>query len=126
MVDVQRRHVALPALDLDERGAAAGLLAGHVDAGQVVDEPSRCGSQSHNLRFRVLPNRHARLQNRVLSSHRLTPFSYCVLALVGEGGAGPHDLARMMRQGRIYWTAAESQWYAEPKRLEELGYLRSE
>jgi DNA-binding PadR family transcriptional regulator len=29
----------------------------------------------------------------------------------------------MMRQGRVYWTAAESQYYAEPKRLEKLGYL---
>ena len=49
-----------------------------------------------------------------------------MLALVGEGGAGPHDLARMMRQqGGLYWSAAESQWYAEPKRLERLGYLRS-
>jgi len=49
-----------------------------------------------------------------------------VLALVGQGGAGPHDLTRMMRQqGGLYWSAAESQWYAEPKRLEELGYLRS-
>jgi len=61
-----------------------------------------------------------------LSSHRLTPFSYTVLALVGRGGAGPHDLAGMMRkQGGLYWSAAESQWYAEPKRLERLGYLRS-
>ena len=61
-----------------------------------------------------------------MSSHRLTPFSYCVLALVGREGAGPHDLARMMRaQGDLYWTAAESQWYAEPKRLEGLGLLRS-
>jgi PadR family transcriptional regulator, regulatory protein AphA len=61
-----------------------------------------------------------------LSTPRLTPFSYCVLALVGQGGAGPHDLTRMMRQqGGLYWSAAESQWYAEPKRLEELGYLRS-
>jgi PadR family transcriptional regulator AphA len=61
-----------------------------------------------------------------LSSNRLTPFSYTVLALVGRGGAGPHDLARMMRQqGTLYWAAAESQWYAEPKRLERLGYLRS-
>jgi DNA-binding PadR family transcriptional regulator len=25
----------------------------------------------------------------------------------------------------MYWTAAESQWYAEPKRLEGLGLLRS-
>jgi DNA-binding PadR family transcriptional regulator len=28
-------------------------------------------------------------------------------------------------QGGLYWTAAESHWYAEPKRLERLGYLRS-
>ena len=49
-----------------------------------------------------------------------------VLVLVGEGGAGPHDLAQMMRKGRVYWTAAESQWYAEPKRLAGLGYLKAE
>jgi DNA-binding PadR family transcriptional regulator len=49
-----------------------------------------------------------------------------VLALVGREGAGPHDLARMMNaQGGLYWAAAESQWYAEPKRLERLGLLRS-
>ena len=49
-----------------------------------------------------------------------------MLALVGRDGAGPHDLSRMMRaQGGLYWTAAESQWYAEPKRLEGLGLLRS-
>jgi DNA-binding PadR family transcriptional regulator len=56
---------------------------------------------------------------------QLTPFSYAVLVLVGEGGAGPHDLVRMMRRGRGYWAASESQWYAEPKRLERLGFLRS-
>jgi DNA-binding PadR family transcriptional regulator len=61
-----------------------------------------------------------------LSTPRLTPFSYVVLALVGEGGAGPHDLVRMMRHGSIYWASAESQWYGEPKRLERLGYLHSE
>jgi PadR family transcriptional regulator, regulatory protein AphA len=55
----------------------------------------------------------------------LTPFSYAILALVGEGGAGPHDIVRMMRQGRMYWSAAESHYYAEPKRLEGLGYLVS-
>jgi PadR family transcriptional regulator, regulatory protein AphA len=61
-----------------------------------------------------------------LSSDRLTPFAYVVLALVGRRGAGPHDLVRMMRaQGGLYWAAAESNWYAEPKRLERLGYLRS-
>jgi DNA-binding PadR family transcriptional regulator len=32
----------------------------------------------------------------------------------------------MMRaQGGLYWAAAESQWYAEPKPLERLGLLRS-
>ena len=31
----------------------------------------------------------------------------------------------MARQGRIYAAAAESQYYAEPKRLERLGYLTS-
>ena len=56
-----------------------------------------------------------------MSSDRLTPTSYAVLVLVGQGGAGPHDLVRMMRQGRVYESAAESQYYAEPKRLERLG-----
>lgn len=32
----------------------------------------------------------------------------------------------MSQQGlRIYWSAAESRWYSEPKRLAELGYLRA-
>ena len=60
-----------------------------------------------------------------MSNQSLTPFSYVVLTLVGQGGAGPHDLVRMARAGRIYWDAAESQWYAEPKRLETLGHLSS-
>jgi DNA-binding PadR family transcriptional regulator len=58
-----------------------------------------------------------------LSTGSLTPFSYAVLTLIGRGGAGPHDLVRMARTGRIYWDAADSQWYAEPKRLERLGLL---
>jgi DNA-binding PadR family transcriptional regulator len=58
-----------------------------------------------------------------LSSDALTPFSHVVLVLVGSGGAGPHDLVRMARTGRAYWDAADSQWYAEPKRLEQLGLL---
>jgi len=56
---------------------------------------------------------------------QLTPFSYVILALVGRKGAGPHDLVGMMRRGRLYWTAAKSHYYAEPKRLERLGYLTS-
>ena len=54
----------------------------------------------------------------------LTPFSFVILVLVGEGGAGPHDLVRMMRQGAwAYWTSSQSQYYAEPKRLADLGLL---
>src|SRR3954462_9535856 len=60
-----------------------------------------------------------------MSSDQLTPFSYAELVLVGAGGAGPHDLVRMMRHGRVYWAASESQWYAEPKRLERLGLLQA-
>jgi DNA-binding PadR family transcriptional regulator len=61
-----------------------------------------------------------------LSSPDLNPFSYVILALVGHHGAGPHDLARMMREGQSVWTAARSQYYAEPKRLERLGYLHAD
>lgn len=56
----------------------------------------------------------------------LNPFSYVILTLVGRKGAGPHDLRRNSRQGRMYWDAAASQWYAEPKRLAKLGYLDAE
>lgn len=58
-------------------------------------------------------------------SSPLTTFSYVVLALVGRGGAGPHDLVRMMRNDPLYWAGSESQTYAEPKRLERLGYLEA-
>ena len=58
-----------------------------------------------------------------MSREHLSPFAYVVLTLVGQAGAGPHDLVRMARSGRIYWDAAESQFYAEPKRLAEHGYL---
>ena len=60
-----------------------------------------------------------------MSSQKLNPFSYAVMVLIGNGGAGPHDLVRMARQGRIYSPWAESQSYAETQRLEELGYLTS-
>jgi DNA-binding PadR family transcriptional regulator len=56
----------------------------------------------------------------------LTPFSYAILCLVGRNGAGPHDLAAMMREGQAIWSSARSQYYAEPKRLERLGYLTSD
>jgi DNA-binding PadR family transcriptional regulator len=60
-----------------------------------------------------------------LSSDDLTFFSYEILGLVGRGGAGPHDLRGMVRRGRVMDWAGESQYYAEPKRLAELGYLRA-
>jgi PadR family transcriptional regulator, regulatory protein AphA len=60
-------------------------------------------------------------------SRELTPLSYVVLALVGQGGAAPHDLVRMARGGqRLYYAGAASKIYEQPKRLERLGYLSSE
>jgi DNA-binding PadR family transcriptional regulator len=59
----------------------------------------------------------------MLSRGELTAFSYRVMALVGRGGAGAHDLVLMARRGRIYAYGAASQYYAEPKRLARLGYL---
>jgi DNA-binding PadR family transcriptional regulator len=62
-----------------------------------------------------------------MATDRLNPLSYVVLVLVGRGGAGPHDLVGMARRGqRVHWAGAASKMYAEPKRLERLGYLRSE
>jgi DNA-binding PadR family transcriptional regulator len=60
---------------------------------------------------------------RSLSSAELSLFSYEILGLVGRGGAGPHDLLRMARGGRMLDWAGESQYYVEPKRLAKLGYL---
>jgi DNA-binding PadR family transcriptional regulator len=60
-------------------------------------------------------------------STELTSLSYVVLVLVGQGGAAPHDLVRMARGGqRLYYAGAASKIYEQPKRLEQLGYLRSE
>ena len=55
----------------------------------------------------------------------LTLFSYEILGLVGNEGAGAHDLLRLAQRGRILAWAGESQYYVEPKRLAELGYLSS-
>jgi PadR family transcriptional regulator AphA len=59
------------------------------------------------------------------SREDLTLFSYEVLALVGRGGAGAHDLLRMAKQARFLAWAGESQYYVEPKRLAKLGYLEA-
>ena len=61
-----------------------------------------------------------------MSRDDLTFISYSVLTLVGRGGASPHDFVCMVEGGgRIYRSASASHYYAEPKRLERLGYLSS-
>jgi DNA-binding PadR family transcriptional regulator len=60
-----------------------------------------------------------------LSRDELSLFSYEILGLVGRDGAGPHDLLRMVRRGRMLNWAGESQYYSEPKRLARLGYLEA-
>jgi DNA-binding PadR family transcriptional regulator len=64
-----------------------------------------------------------KLQNIALSNGELSLFSYEILGLVGREGAGPHDLLRMAKSGRMLAWAGESQYYSEPKRLAKLGYL---
>ena len=60
-----------------------------------------------------------------MSSPELTLFSYEILGLVGRDGAAPHDLRRMVENGRMLNWAGESQYYSEPKRLAKLGYLEA-
>ena len=58
-----------------------------------------------------------------MATTELSLFSIEILGLVGREGAGPHDLLRMARRGRMLAWAGESQYYTEPKRLAKLGYL---
>jgi DNA-binding PadR family transcriptional regulator len=60
-----------------------------------------------------------------MASDELSLFSYEILGLIGEGGAGPHDLRRMVEHGRMLAWAGEGQYYVEPKRLAKLGYLEA-
>jgi DNA-binding PadR family transcriptional regulator len=60
-----------------------------------------------------------------MARSELSLFSYEIMGLVGRDGAGPHDLLRMARRGRILDWAGESQYYVEPKRLAKLGYLEA-
>ena len=60
-----------------------------------------------------------------MPANDLSLFSYEILGLVGRDGAGAHDLLRMARDGRMLDWAGESQYYTEPKRLAELGYLEA-
>src|SRR6478609_10872325 len=63
--------------------------------------------------------------NHSESNSELGLFSYEILGLVGQHGAGAHDLLRMTKRGRILAWAGESQYYVEPKRLAGLGYLEA-
>jgi DNA-binding PadR family transcriptional regulator len=58
-----------------------------------------------------------------MAAKELSLFSYEILGLVGRRGAAPHDLLRLAKRGRMLAWAGESQYYTEPKRLAELGYL---
>jgi DNA-binding PadR family transcriptional regulator len=60
-----------------------------------------------------------------MSRDELSLFSYEILGLVGQTGAGAHDLLRMAKRGRMLDWAGESQYYVEPKRLARLGYLET-
>jgi DNA-binding PadR family transcriptional regulator len=61
-----------------------------------------------------------------MAADELTLFSIEILGLVGHQGAGAHDLLRMAKRGRMLAWAGESQYYTEPKRLAELGYLAAQ
>jgi DNA-binding PadR family transcriptional regulator len=58
-----------------------------------------------------------------MPASELSLFSYEILGLVGRQGAGPHDLLRLAKRGRFLNWAGDSQYYTEPKRLADLGYL---
>ena len=60
-----------------------------------------------------------------MGAEDLNLFSYEILGLVGRRGAAPHDLLRLAKRGRMLAWAGESQYYTEPKRLAQLGYLES-
>jgi DNA-binding PadR family transcriptional regulator len=54
------------------------------------------------------------------------PLSYVMLAAIGEHGASTPELVDMFSRGHMFWSSSPSQLYAEPKRLSELGWIRSE
>jgi PadR family transcriptional regulator AphA len=59
-------------------------------------------------------------------STELKPFSYAVLAIVGDGGASTPELVEMVTRGApFFWARAPTQAYDEPPRLEKLGFLTS-
>jgi hypothetical protein len=53
--------------------------------------------------------------DRFVPDTELSLFSYEILGLVGREGAGPHDLLRLAKRGRVLAWAGESQYYTEPR-----------
>ena len=61
-----------------------------------------------------------------MSTRRLTTTSYAVLSLLAIRPWAVYDLAKLMRRSLHYfWPRAESNLYAEPKRLVEAGYAEA-
>lgn len=61
-----------------------------------------------------------------MSSRELTTTSYAILGLLAVKPWATYDLARQMtRNLHFFWPRAESNLYAEPKRLVADGYARS-
>lgn len=61
-----------------------------------------------------------------MSNRRLTTTSYAVLSLLAVRPFAIYDLAKLMRRSLHYfWPRAESNLYAEPKRLVEAGYAEA-
>jgi PadR family transcriptional regulator AphA len=59
-------------------------------------------------------------------SSELRPFSYAVMAIVGDGGSSTPELVEMATRGApFFWSRAATQSWTEPARLERLGYLTS-
>src|ERR671936_489691 len=115
-------------------------MSGEIDANGSRAVKRRRQKRSPSVRSQFSPGRlrhRANVPKRVLdlpkeamsSDHAvgdLNGLSYVVLTLIGRNGASAHDLVQMARRGqRLYWAGAESKVYAEPKRLERLGYGRS-
>jgi PadR family transcriptional regulator AphA len=61
-----------------------------------------------------------------MSTRRLTTTSYAVLSLLAIQPWAVYDLAKLIRRSLHYfWPRAESNLYAEPKRLVEAGYAEA-
>ena len=61
-----------------------------------------------------------------MSTRRLTTTSYAVLSLLAVRPFAVYDLAKLMRRSLHYfWPRAESNLYAEPKRLVQAGFAEA-